>query len=107
MLALNDVEVISYSREVKYTNHNTVKNVFGSRYVPPTHTLDTGDRQTVSFDTFIQLKGAQIISADLDLVVFFRPSYFPFWQRHRVFHFISVIQTDGRLRLEQQPSTHY
>jgi len=102
MLALKDVNVVSFFSELLYSRSMGMRDNIGTGYTPPNQTLETGERETVNLKTFVNF-AAPVAGMDLALIIYYRMEYTPF-HRHRTFRFRAVRQADGKLRLQQQPA---
>jgi hypothetical protein len=102
MLSLEDVNVASFLKNFRDANNNTI-GIGSSDYTYAAGELQPGEGKTLPFAPFIKTS-TPVVHGDLSLIVSFSPSYLPFWKKTKGFKFSVVQQSDGRSRLEQQPS---
>jgi hypothetical protein len=72
-------------------------------YEPPNKILKAGESETVSFRSFVSMPSPNTV-VDIALIASYRPAFIKFWRKRTAFRFRSVIQSDGKLRLEKQPT---
>jgi hypothetical protein len=103
-LDLEDVKIITFVRKIERLGNIISSNItFG--FVPPTKTLMVAETTTVLLTDLIKSTEHQAItSADIALIAFYKPAYFPFWPKRKAFRFVAARQADGTLRLQPQPA---
>ncbi|HWE52871.1 MAG TPA: hypothetical protein VG273_23960 [Bryobacteraceae bacterium] len=105
-LALEDVDIAVFIRSLTWPTNNRIDGDIGTTYQPPSREMAIGDRKTIQLAPFLTLSSAIFTSADIGLLVCYRPIFVPswIWPIHpRVFRFDSITQSDGYTRLRQQP----
>ena len=104
MLAINKITHFTYIREVTYTPTAHMQRDFSSPAALDPPTIEAGEKHTVPIDQFL-FTNIPIQHADIAIVLAFTPEYIPLWRKERVFHFVTVRQSDGKLRFVQQYSS--
>jgi hypothetical protein len=100
-LDLENVRVDSFDEEVVYEPGLFVRKNVGLS-IPLSSTLSENHKLTVPFHDLIK-SIEPIRSADIGLIVRFTPQFFPWFRRAKEFRFKTIVQSDGKLRLEEQP----
>jgi hypothetical protein len=106
VLPLEDVDVGVFIRSINSRLGPVLADILGSRYQPPSKEILPGQKKTVRITPF-RLTSAPIVSADIGLVVCYKPIIIPkwaWWGDPKVFRFDAVQQADGTARLRQQPA---
>ena len=104
-LQLKDVGVKWYIREVMYNNNSGLRGDSAEYWNPESPRLEIGERKTVEYPSNLRVSGLPLVSVDIVAGVYFRPPYWPFKKRHRLFRLVGVHQSDGNMRLQLQPAS--
>lgn len=102
-LALNEVGAIWYIRDVRYVNGGHFYQNAAPGFVPESPVLEAGEHKTIAYPRQL-VKGLQPISVDIVAAIYFKPAFWPFGKRHKMFRLLSVRLPDGGLRLQLQPA---
>jgi hypothetical protein len=102
-LTLNEVGVIWYIRDIRYKNGGQINRGTLAGFVPPSPVLEPGEHKTIAYPRVVEI-GSAPTSVDLVLAVYFKPAFWPFGKRHRLFRLLGAGMPNRGLRLQLQPA---
>ena len=105
ILALEDVDVAIFIRNIQGPKYGASR-ISGTRYQPPARQMNVGDKRTVRLAPWRVGVGQPIQNVDIGVMVCYRPEILPKWLwagNPKVFRIDSVLQSNGEVRLRQQP----